>query len=248
MEWQMARADLITIPCFWGWIPYRHFGIDVGDGTVVHLASVGGNTSEMEVQRVSMESFADGKSISVEEVLDGLDPSEVIELALSAVGNTHYHVALGNCEHFARSCKSGEHVSHQSDRLMRGLIRAGLAGLASVTTRTAGTSTMAGVATSRAAGISTLLGEVARHSAYALSRSVRVEHRQAERIGMSVGAVSAAVAGYVTRGPIGCASATAMYLTVDAMSQGAVEKMQAAARRTDRSGDSFDSTDQGSVL
>jgi len=228
----MARADLLTVPCFWGIIPYRHFGIDLGDGTVVHLASVGGDTSKMEVQRVALAEFGDGKPISIEHVSEVLEDDQVIERALGAVGNTHYHVALGNCEHFARLCKSGEHVSHQMDRLLRGVIRVGLAGLASASARTVGNSATAGVAMSRTAGVATLLGEVARHGAYALSRCAKVEHRNAERIGRGVGAVSAAVAGYITKGPAGCASAATMYLTVDAMSLNAMHQMQSNAKKT----------------
>jgi hypothetical protein len=186
----------------------------------------------MEVQRVSMDSFADGKQISVEQVSQELEDDQVIERALGAVGNTHYHVALGNCEHFARLCKSGEHVSHQTDRLLRGVIRVGLAGLASASARTVGNGATAGVAMSRTAGVATLLGEVARHGAYALSRCAKVEHRHAERIGRGVGAVSAAVAGYITKGPAGCASAATMYLTVDAMSQNAMHQMQSSAKKT----------------
>ncbi|MFM8572094.1 MAG: lecithin retinol acyltransferase family protein [Pirellula sp.] len=228
----MARADLLTVPCFWGLVPYRHFGIDQGDGTVVHLASVGGDTTQMEVQRVSVEEFADGKPISVEQVSGSLSDDQVIERAVSAIGNTHYHVALGNCEHFARLCKTGEHVSHQTDRLLRGLIRAGLAGLASASTRTVGSGATAGVAMSRTAGVATLVGEVARHGAYALSRCAKVEHRNAERIGRGVGAVSAAVAGYITKGPAGCATAATLYFTVDAMSQNAMQQMQSNAKKT----------------
>ncbi|MFN6400840.1 MAG: lecithin retinol acyltransferase family protein [Planctomycetota bacterium] len=228
----MSRADLLTVPCFWGFIPYRHFGIDMGDGTVVHLASIDGDTSQMEVQRVPLEQFAAGKAVLVEQVSGSLADDQVIERALAGVGNTHYHVALGNCEHFARLCKTGEHVSHQTDRLLRGVIRVGLAGLASATARTAGSSATAGVAMSRTAGIATLVGEAARHGAYALSRCAKVEHRQAERIGRGVGAVSAAVAGYITKGPAGCASAATMYFTVDAMSQNAMHQMQSNAKKT----------------
>lgn len=228
----MSRADLLTVPCFWGIIPYRHFGIDIGDGTVVHLASVGGDTSRMEVQQVSIEQFADAKSISIEQVRGSLPEDQVIERALAAVGNTHYHVALGNCEHFARLCKTGEHISHQTDRLLRGAIRVGLAGLASVTARSAGSSATAGVGMSRTAGIATLVGEAARHGAYAVSRSAKVEHRQAEWIGRGVGAISAAVAGYLTKGPAGCATAATMYFTVDAMSQNAMHQMQSHAKKT----------------
>ena len=228
----MAKADLLTVPCFWGIIPYRHFGIDIGDGSIVHLASVDGDIAQMEVQRVSSEHFAGGKPISVEQVSDALSDEQVVERALAAVGNTHYHVALGNCEHFARLCKSGEHVSHQTDRFLRGVIRAGLAGLASGSARTVGSGATAGVAMSQTASVATLVGEVARHGAYALSRCAKVEHRHAERIGRGVGAVSAAVAGYITKGPAGCASAATLYLTVDAMSQSAMQQMQSNAKKT----------------
>ncbi|MFN9624875.1 MAG: hypothetical protein ACK6AT_01250, partial [Planctomycetota bacterium] len=58
------------------------------------------------------------------------------------------------------------------------------------------------------------------------------EHPHAERIGRGVGAVSAAVAGYITKGPAGCATAATMYLTVDAMSQNAMHQMQSNAKKT----------------
>jgi hypothetical protein len=244
----MAQADLLSVQCLWGIIPYRHYGIDMGDGTVIHLATLASNPevsrevevdaqdapqsvfgTRMMVQRVAWDTFADGKPVRIEQVNDALPAGEVLSRAEHALGNTYYNLAFGNCEHFARSWKTGEHQSHQSDRLIRGAVRAGLAGLAATANQTIRKAVFSGAvvngaaagttaAISRAAGVATMVGEVARHSVYAASRQAELEHTQAERNGRRAGLLSAALTGLITRGPVGCVSATALYITIEAMS------------------------------
>ena len=72
----MARADLISIACRRGWFNYLHYGIDIGDGTVVHLAT-DLDGYEWCVQRVSMKSFASGSAVSIEAVIGELPPDDV---------------------------------------------------------------------------------------------------------------------------------------------------------------------------
>lgn len=232
----MAKGDLLSIPCMWGIIPYRHFGIDIGDGTVVHLAteaSEGTSAREgrsMRVQRVALEGFLDGKRPTIERVSDSLPAQEVVDHALSAVGTTYYHLVIGNCEHFARLCKTGNPASHQADRLVRGVMRASLAGLVSASTRIATQTASAGVPQllfSRAAGVSSLVGEAARHSAYIVSRCGGIEHKHAERIGRSTGIATATVIGAVVGGPVGGATSAALYLAIDSLSQSLFRQYQA---------------------
>lgn len=241
----MATADLISISCKWGLVPFRHFGIDMGDGTVIHLATLpkdssssemvstmysqaasSSNNSEpsqtMMVQRVDWEIFSEGKPVRIERVQDSLPPEEVLRNAENALGQTYYNLAFGNCEHVARKWKTGKHESYQSERLIRGVVRFGLAGLAASanqTLRSVAFSGVPGTAVSRVAGVASVVAEVARHSAYAVSRKADLEHTKAEKIGRGTGVLSAAIAGLLTRGPAGCISATALYLTIDAMSQ-----------------------------
>lgn len=244
----MATADLVSISCNWGLIPFRHYGIDMGDGTVIHLATLpkdsgstemvstmdsqaasSSNNSDlsqtMMVQRVDWEIFSEGKPVRIEPVKGSLPAEEVLRNAENALGQTYYNLAFGNCEHFARKWKTGKHESYQSERLIRGAVRVGLAGLAASANRTLRSVAFAGmprVATSRAAGAASVVAELARHTAYAASRHAEIEHPKAEKIGRGAGVLSAALTGLLTRGPAGCISATALYLTIDAMSHCAV--------------------------
>jgi hypothetical protein len=226
----MAKGDLLSVPCTWRWIPYRHFGVDIGDGTVVHLAtipsSVPSNQRRMQVQRVPLEKFSEGKPVRIEQVSNPHPPEEVVARALTLLGRSDYHIVVGNCEHLARECKSGHRVSHQSDRLVRGILRAGLAGLVAASTRAATTAVAAGVPrtlVTNSAGVASLLGEAARHSAYMASRCANVEHRHAEKIGKSVGVTTVAVAGMVTGGPLAGVASAAFYLSIDTISQSAFD-------------------------
>ena len=233
----MAQGDLLSIPCRWGIIPYRHFGIDIGDGTVVHLAtepseetSIRRGRRPMRVQRVALETFLAGKRHTIERVSDGLPADEVVDRALGAVGTNYYHLVIGNCEHFARLCKSGNPASHQADRLVRGVMRASLAGLVSTSTRLVTQVAAAGVPQmllSRSAGMSSLFGEAARHTAYIVSRCSGLEHKHAERIGRSTGIATAAGIGAIAGGVVGCTASAALYLAIDALSQSLFRKYQA---------------------
>jgi len=222
----MAKGDLVSIPCVWLMIPYRHFGIDVGDGTVVHLATDPSASNRMTVQRVSFSKFADGKHVRIEAVSDSLSDDEVVSRAVGRVGETGYHLIAGNCEHFARECKCGMRASHQSDRLIRGVCRASVAGLLAASTNVVRVASIAGVPkgmASRSSGIASLVAEAARHSAYAASRCAKIEHQKAEVIGRTVGVTTAAVAGLITAGPRAAASAAVVYLSLDSMAHSTMQ-------------------------
>jgi hypothetical protein len=227
----MARGDLVSILCYWGCVPFRHYGIDVGDGTVVHLATLP-DSKTMQVQRVSREAFAQGKPVRVETVADSAEPDEVVRRAIAAVGEEGYHLALGNCEHFARACKSGEFVSHQSDRVLRGVIRTGLAGALACSGRAATVAVVAGMPRailSKATGVSSLVGELARHAAYAASRRASIDHAIADRIGMTTGTLAAAITGTAVGGPAGGATSAALYLSLDSLTQRLARNLNASA-------------------
>lgn len=217
----MERGDLISVVCTWGVIPYRHYGIVIGDGGVVHLATVAGSSC-MQVQRVPWEVFSDGKPVRVERCSDALPPDETVERAVALVGTEGYHLALGNCEHFARGCKTGKSASHQADRLISSVLRTTLAGALSFSGRAASVAAVGGIPQSllgRAMGISSFVGEAARQGVYAASRHCSLEHRDADRLGKTAGTFAAAIAGTVTGGPAAGAASAALYLSIDQMSQ-----------------------------
>ncbi|MBU6237106.1 MAG: lecithin retinol acyltransferase family protein [Planctomycetes bacterium] len=217
----MARADLIYVLCNWGPITYRHFGIDMGDGSVVHLATVA-DSQTMQVHRVSWEEFSDGKEVRTESVRNSLESDDVVQRAEQAVGTAGYHLAIGNCEHFARACKTGESVSHQAGRVIGSALRTGIAGAIACSTKAAAyaatsatASGMTRVMVTRATGVSSLVGELARQGVYAASRSYSIEHCHADKLGKTAGTITAAIVGGVVAGPLGGASSAAIYLSID---------------------------------
>lgn len=143
----MAKGDLISVRCYWGMVPYRHYGIDIGDGMVVHLATTPAapeSTSRarrgyMSVQQVTIESFAEGRPIRYENADHSLPAELVISRATSAVGQRGYNLVLGNCEHFARNCKYGQHESVQVKRVVRGLLKATTLGMSILATHSLAT-------------------------------------------------------------------------------------------------------------
>ena len=125
----MAAGDVISVACTRGIIVFRHFGIDLGDGTVVHLATES-DGKRMSVQRVPFEQFSVGKPIRIEqEVGESLARDLVVERALQAVGKSGYHLIWENCEHFAREIKTGVARSHQVEDAIKSVVRGTLAGI-----------------------------------------------------------------------------------------------------------------------
>lgn len=96
---------------------YRHHGIYVGDGWVVHYAGWSRSLRRGPVQQVTLVQFAGGHEIWV------LLPSnarysgeDVVRRARSRLGEDRYRVTTNNCEHFCTWCVSGECRSEQIDR------------------------------------------------------------------------------------------------------------------------------------
>jgi hypothetical protein len=105
---------------------YTHHGIDIGDGTVVHLSK---GTSE--VCRVSLATFSDGRNVLVREYLQCDSVHDVIDRALSWVGNAGYHLWCNNCEHFATWCMTGRWESAQVSAVQERLVAVGVKGTTS---------------------------------------------------------------------------------------------------------------------
>ncbi len=226
----MAQGDLISILCRWGLIPYRHYAIDVGDNMVVHLATLPMNKKQLVVQRVPIQDFAEGKTIRVEQVKNSLPTDVVVQRALEAVGRDEYHFVHGNCEHFARDCKSDCNVSYQVDRSARSVIRVALVGAFASTTQGVGSQiaqnlVFARTISGRMTGVSSLVGEAVRHSAYAMSRGAKLEHGEAEVVGKTAGIAAAAITGTALAGPAAGVTAAAVYAAIDGASTRILDRM-----------------------
>lgn len=114
----MARGDRVGVErrILGGLVAYRHLGIDLGDGTVVHARpdDFGRPFGGGRVVRTSLDEFASGAAVTV--VADPpavFPPDDVARRALSRVGRDGYCPVVDNCEHLVTWCATGRHRSRQ---------------------------------------------------------------------------------------------------------------------------------------
>jgi Lecithin retinol acyltransferase len=94
---------------------YKHHGIYVGEGRVVHYAGLAYGLRRGPVEQVSLERFARGRSICIQLGQRCFDRGQVVERALSRLGESHYRILTNNCEHFCEWALSDESRSGQID-------------------------------------------------------------------------------------------------------------------------------------
>jgi hypothetical protein len=106
---------------FLGLIPYRHYGIELPDGSVCENSPPG-------VRIVGFADFARGRPTRVTN--PGASSAEralAVDLALSRVGERRYSLTGNNCEHFANWCATGMAVSQQVIAWIRAFLRIAVA-------------------------------------------------------------------------------------------------------------------------
>jgi hypothetical protein len=92
----------------------HHDGIYLGDGQVIHLVgTAGGGKHEATVRIDSLAVFAAGRPVTVRPYAPNHSPEEIIARAMAKLGQGGYDVIFNNCQHFARWCATGDHVSEQ---------------------------------------------------------------------------------------------------------------------------------------
>jgi hypothetical protein len=110
-----------------GW--YWHHGIDLGNGTVIHLSGTPKNKIGASVRRDTLAAFAQGSSVSaVDEDYYILDADEVVALAIRHLGRTGYDLFDMNCEQFAVFCMTGRRTKYvgQIGKFVHDVTRSGL--------------------------------------------------------------------------------------------------------------------------
>lgn len=120
---------------------YRHYGVYVGNGTVVHFS--GGEGHELSARRAcirkaTLESFRKNGEIQIEtRCCKSYSRKETVMRALGAVGTEKgkYSLPWNNCEHFANWCRYGKKRSLQVERFVN---KIGGLGLLSVSSFLAG--------------------------------------------------------------------------------------------------------------
>lgn len=100
-----------------GFPSFRHYGVDIGDGTVVHFrGEMQCVHSDAWIQHTSIEEFCrEGCIRTAREIRYRYPPDVVAERALSQVGCNFggYNFLTNNCEHFANWCACGRRISRQ---------------------------------------------------------------------------------------------------------------------------------------
>lgn len=108
----MAKGDCIYVYRNFGQLEgvYKHYGIDCGDGTVIHYRK----PSEV-IEQTSLSTFSRGNPVYVAEYSEGFGyiPDVVVERAKSRLGERDYNLLSNNCEHFTSWCKTGINDSKQ---------------------------------------------------------------------------------------------------------------------------------------
>jgi hypothetical protein len=89
---------------------YKHYGIDCGDGTVIHYRK----PSEI-IEQTSIATFSKGNPVYIAPSIEGFCfvPNVVVERAKSRLGENRYNLLFNNCEHFVNWCKTGISDSKQ---------------------------------------------------------------------------------------------------------------------------------------
>jgi len=115
----MARGDHIAVKRHGGL--YKHHGIDLGDGHVIHFSGEPLNSKTPIVEKVAMEEFLKDGELEVVRYSSNKKPfsaEETIQRAEKRLGEGRYNLLCNNCEHFASWCKNGKARSTQVTKLL----------------------------------------------------------------------------------------------------------------------------------
>ncbi len=220
----MNAGDLLVVHCWYGLIPYSHYAIDMGDGTVIQLASDPGRSNRsipdlttMGVRQTSMTAFADGRPVHVVEVANSLAIEDVLQRAKSKLGLLAYCLVSGNCEHFARWCKTGVWVSEQvhetRDSIARTAMHAAVllsSRLGSIRSASAIGGSAAFAANARLA-IPAIAGEITEQVAKCSLKRLNAAPDIVDKGGMMASYGTVAILGLIVGGPTGSVSAIAAH-------------------------------------
>lgn len=121
---------------------YSHHGLYLGEnndgfGVVIHYAGWADGFDSGPLELIELDDFTRGRTLYVRDYKDRpFSESEVIDRAMSRLGEDHYDVHSNNCEHFCAWAITGQVQSRQVDWVdtLLGAIHPGL----EATSRTVG--------------------------------------------------------------------------------------------------------------
>lgn len=99
---------------------YRHHGLYVGDGRVLHYAGLHRVWRRGPVEEVTLAQFERGRGLAVARAGGArFDAEAAIERARSRLGERRYRLWSNNCEHFVNWALDGEARSAQVERVQQ---------------------------------------------------------------------------------------------------------------------------------
>lgn len=229
----MARGDHIYVSSSVGGIPFQHHGIDMGDGTVIHLAPVSGprvtlrdRSGEFSVRRDNYDDFCRGEQPQVVAHANARQAEETARAAEESLGRTGYSLLDGNCEHFATSCATGRSESHQIE-----MGEATVSAMASMATKAfwALSSKIGGGMALRTAikvHPATMLADGVEIAALALGCQSGFNAKHSRQLAKVSGTVAAAGIGTLVGGPVGAATCLAAHTSSAAVADRACRYMR----------------------
>lgn len=229
----MARGDHIYIHCSVNGIPFQHHGIDMGDGTVIHLAPKSGSrialrdpSDEFAVRRTSMEEFGRGAKIESLNHTEQRSADEIADAAESMLGQTGYSLLDGNCEHFATLCATGVGRSQQielGEATVTAFASMAAKAVGSVSARVGGRLALKSATKVHPA---TLIADGVEVAALAIGCRKGLDAEQAKKIARVSGTVAAAGIGGIVGGPVGAATCLAVHSTTGALAESLCKSMR----------------------
>jgi hypothetical protein len=97
---------------------YRHHGIYVGSGRVIHYAGLTRHRRG-RIEEVLLDDFIGSRPIYLGAAPDEAHGHDIVLRARSRLGECQYDLLNNNCEHFCNWCLLGEPRSHQVESLTR---------------------------------------------------------------------------------------------------------------------------------
>jgi cell wall-associated NlpC family hydrolase len=97
---------------------YRHHGIYVGEGRVIHYAGRA-RYPHGRIEEISLQDFIGNRPVHVGSAPDCFRGEDIVRRARSRLGECRYDLLSNNCEHFCNWCQLGEARSQQVESLAK---------------------------------------------------------------------------------------------------------------------------------
>ncbi len=225
----MAKGDHLSV----SHQLYTHHGIDMGDGHVVHYGRGLSDIQNAEIEIVTLEVFSDDQSVSIVHSAVEFSRAEIVERALSRLGEKCYDVFDNNCEHFANWCRSGNEVSAQS-ATTKTILRQS----AAIASKPLARKLVRSVAIRKSLTAPLIIADVIQAGIEIVAIKNGKSGEESERLGQRAGAATSVGIGLVSGGPIGAASGFGIWMAGQILGRAALSAGKDAVKKRATDSDS----------